>query len=133
MLKPNFLEYSIALRKDGKIIFSSDKPGLRPLMNCIMEYKEKVKDCVLFDKIIGLAAAKIIVSSEMIKSVITNVVSKPAKNFLDEKDIEIKAKIIVENIFNKEKTDICPMESKAMKIKDENRFYDEMLDIFKVS
>ena len=43
MLDPDFNKYSLALIKDNKILFSSDKSALRPLVECVRECK--FKDC----------------------------------------------------------------------------------------
>lgn len=119
----NFDNYVLALIKENKIIFSSKDDGLTPLMECIIKFKD-YKDCELHDKIIGLAAAKLILYSEMIKEVKTSLISSPAKKLLEENKIKIEAEQEVENILNKDKTDICPMEKKAMSLDKEDLFLD---------
>lgn len=126
MIKPDFAKYSLALIKDDEIIFSSDKSGLRPLIECVDGHKSKIKDCILHDKVIGLAAAKIIIYSGMISKIISRVSSKSAIELLKKNNIKITPQIIVDNILNSDKLNICPMESKAMAFKDNGLFFSEM-------
>ena len=126
MLVPDFTKYSLALIKDDKILFSSEKSGLRPLIECVKEFKNKVKDCILYDKIVGLAAARLILYSEMINSVFTDIVSEKGKEFLEKNNIELDSKEIVDNILNNKKDGICPMEQKAIEIEDNELFFLEI-------
>ncbi len=126
MLKPDFNRYSIALIKDNKIMFSSDESGLRPLMDCIRECKHRFSNCILHDKVVGLAAARIIVYSNIVSSVFTNTASEQAKDLLDNNRINMNADKIVKNILNKDKTDVCQMEQKARKIDNNEEFFNEL-------
>jgi len=99
--------------RDDEVLFSSEKKGLRPLVECISEMKGKVDDAILYDRAIGLAAAKLIVYSGFIIRVITPLMSKKAKVFLDDNKIETEYEKIVDTILNSDKTDSCPMEKKA--------------------
>lgn len=128
-MKPNFAKYSLALIKNNKIIYSSDKSGLRPLVECINKYKSKLKNCTLYDKVIGLAAAKLIVYSGMFSSVITKVISKLALDYLRDK-INLEYESLTENILNNEKTSICPMELKAKEL-DDTSFINHIKNLFK--
>ncbi|MBU1204463.1 MAG: DUF1893 domain-containing protein [Nanoarchaeota archaeon] len=130
MLSPNFKKYSLALIKDNNIVFSSDKSGLRPLIECIKEYKSKFKDCILHDKVVGLAAARLIVYSNMISLVISDVASKPTGELLNKNNVIIKAQKIVDNILTKDKSAICPMELKAQRIDNNKDFFSEINNIF---
>ncbi len=130
MLSPDFTKYSLALIKDNNIVFSSDKSGLRPLIECVKKYKSKFKDCTLHDKVVGLASARFIVYSNMISLVITDVASKPAEELLNKNNIILKSNKIVNNILNKDKSAICPMEIKAQGIDNNKDFFLEINDIF---
>lgn len=126
MLSPDFTEYSLALIKDNNIVFSSDKSGLRPLIECIKECKSKFKDCILHDKVVGLAAARLVVYSKIISLVITDIASKSAEELLNKNSVIVKAQKIVDNILNKDKSAICPMELKAQRINNNEDFFSEI-------
>lgn len=127
MLAPDFTKYSLALIKDDKILFSSEKSGLKPLIECVKEFKNKVKDCILHDKVVGLAAARLIVYSGMINSVFTDTASEKAKELLENNNIRLDAQKIVDNILNNKKDNICPMEQKAIEIEDNELFFSNVI------
>ena len=76
---PDFSKYSLALFEGNKLIYSSSDKGLRPLFDCLEKNKGK-SGLILHDKLIGLAAAKLIVYSGVVTEVITNIASIPAKS-----------------------------------------------------
>ncbi|MFH1053029.1 MAG: DUF1893 domain-containing protein [Candidatus Woesearchaeota archaeon] len=126
MINPDFEKNSLVLIKDDNVIFSSEKSGLRPLFECVIKFKGKESDCVLYDRIVGLAASRLIVYSGIISKVITPVCSKPAHKLLKDKWIEIESKKIVENILRMDKSDICPMEKLALETKDNKEFWKKL-------
>lgn len=137
ILKPDFKKYSLAMLKDGKMVFSSKKEGIMPLVECVREcfdgYSENkcdYKDCILHDKVVGLAAARLIIFSGRIKTVCTDLCSKPAKELLEKNKIELQSKKIVDRILNKDKSGMCMMEMKAMEIKDNSIFFSELSRLF---
>jgi hypothetical protein len=127
----NFDEYALALVKEDTVLFSSKKSGLRPLIECIRSCKGKHNNCVLYDRVTGLAAAKLVVYSDMISSVITGVASLPAKEHLKQHSIHCVAHHTVKNIMNKENTDMCPMEQKALLVNDNAEFFTELNSVIK--
>jgi hypothetical protein len=69
MLKPDFTKYSLALIQGNKIIYSSQSNGLKPLWDCLENYRQTKDSFILYDKVIGLAAAKLIVYSKIISEI----------------------------------------------------------------
>lgn len=122
-----FKKYSLVLVKDNKVIFRSQESNLKPLIKCIKVMKNK-KDCILYDKVIGLAAAKLIVYSKFISSVITEVISQSGADYLKSNNIDFETKRTVDNILNSNKTAICPMELKAQEIKEEKEFFGYLIE-----
>ena len=133
MLRNVFTNNSLVLVKCGKIIYSSKYSGLRPLYECVKKYKGKHKGLTLYDKVVGLASARLIVYSSLIFEVITTVISVSAKKLLEDNNISIKAAIIVKNILNKEKSFTCPMEVRAEKISSNEEFFHVMRSIFEIT
>jgi hypothetical protein len=127
MLKADFEKYSLALIQDDKIIFSSDRHGLKPLMDCLENYSQVKEKLTLHDKVIGLAAAKLIVYSGIISCVHTPLASKPAKKFLEEYGIKLYAKKIVANILKKDKSSICPGEIIALNTVEPDSFCKQIM------
>ena len=123
MLKPDFTKYSLALVQNNKIIFTSSGAGLRSLLECVKTFKGKRKNCILHDKVVGLAAARIIVYSEIISGVETKLASEPAVRFLGENNLKINADKIVKNILTNDRLSVCPMEQRALKAVDNKEFF----------
>lgn len=121
--------YSLVLLKDKKIIFSSKENGIKPLVECIHKFKGKTKACILYDKVVGMAAARLIVYSYLIKEVNALVASDNAIDYLIKNKIKINFKEKVEKIMNKDKTKQCRMEELSEKIKNNKKFYLQIKDL----
>lgn len=123
---------SLVLVHNNKFIYSSKYAGLRPLFNCIIDNKQKFEsqECTLYDKVIGLAAARLIVYSNIIGSIKTPLVSKRALELLEQENISIEYISLIDTILNKDKSGMCPMEERAIRITDNNEFFNEMNRIF---
>jgi len=57
----DFSKYSLVLIHDEQVVYTSDQPGLRPLLACLAECRNRYRNCVLHDRVTGLAAARLIV------------------------------------------------------------------------
>ncbi len=128
-----FSNYSLVLFKKNEILYSSKYPGLRPIIDCIDKHRFAHEDCTLYDKVIGLAAAKLIVYSQIISRVKTQIISKQARKFLENNNIIVRCETEVENILTKDKTKICPMELKAQNFEDNKQFFLELKNLFLIS
>jgi hypothetical protein len=133
-MKKHYIDYfltkdwSFVLIKDGKVVYSelnaryigrsarykSKSQGLKPLVFCLRKYKKEMKNAVVYDKIVGLAAAMLLAYGK-VKEVWTPIISKDARKYLEKHRIKIIYKKEVKNILNKDGTDICPMEKIAEK------------------
>jgi hypothetical protein len=130
MLTPDFSFYSLALLEDGMIIHASRDSGLRPLWDALEKCSGK-SGLVLHDKVMGLAAARLIDRSGMIDEVYTTVASLPAEQFLNGCGIRLTAIQVVPNILTNDKSSVCPGEIIALNTSEQDAFYrkiNEMLD-----
>lgn len=110
MIMPDFGKYSLALIHEGTIVHSSRGRGIMPLMRCLEACRSRYQNCVLHDKVIGLAAAKLAAYSGIVSSVVTGVASKASADFLDKQGIALTAKEIAPNILTADGSRICPGE-----------------------
>jgi hypothetical protein len=122
MLIPDFTKYSLALVQGDKIVYSSDGSGIKPLWDCLEKYRQSKDKFILFDKVIGLAAARLVVYSGIITAIHTRLISQPARKLLQENKVKIEADEIVANILRKDKSAICPGEIIALNTDDQNDF-----------
>jgi hypothetical protein len=116
------MQHTLELVSGGIVVSSSYDSGLRPLYNCVTKTKGKYPGATLHDKVVGLAAARLVVYSGTIKRVVTPLASQPAVDYLNSKRIEIVAQSIVPNILKKDQSGLCPMEEKALSTTDDE-FY----------
>jgi hypothetical protein len=133
MLTPDFSRYTLALFSEGQAVFTSDKKGIRPLVECIRECKDKFSGCLLHDKVTGLAAARLVVFSGMISEVVTGLISAPALELLREEGIKVSYDKKSDIIMNRDGTGRCPMESRAEITLDNESFFYELNNVLMYS
>lgn len=117
MLIPDFSKYSLALFEENRLIFFSTDAGLHPLFASLDQYAGKT-GLILHDKVIGLAAARLIVYTAIITEVIAGVASVPAMKFLEDNNIVISARHMVSNIMTRDRSAVCPGEVIALNTED---------------
>lgn len=130
MLKPDFTKYSLALIRGDEIIFSSEGQGLRPLVDCLENNRQTKEKLTLHDKVIGLAAARLVVYSGIISVVHTQIASRPAQKFLEENGTELYAEEIAANILTKDRRSVCPGEMIALTTSEPNTFNKQIMAMF---
>jgi len=133
VIKPDFHEYSLAMFCGGKRIFMSGESGLKPLVEWLEIYRGKYHGCLLHDKVVGLAAARLIVYSGFISEVVTGVSSAPAKSFLLDHGVSVIAALCVDNILTRDGAAICPGEVIALKTDDRKEFLNKIYLLAKVN
>ncbi|NPV06206.1 MAG: DUF1893 domain-containing protein [Syntrophaceae bacterium] len=130
MPTPDFDRYSLALFDGDRMVFSSGKEGLRPLVECIRACRGLYRGCELHDRAIGLAAAKLTVASGMIARIVARRASAGAAAFLERRDVPLTAGEVVPILLNRERTAPCPMEQKASATEDPDQFLREIDALF---
>lgn len=83
--------------------------GIKPLYELLTEEGLRLKDGALADKVMGKAAALLILHAG-IKSAYAKVISKPAYELLVDNNVLVTYDVIVEHILNRAQTGFCPME-----------------------
>ena len=121
MLIPDFTRYSLALLEGEKLIYSAYGGGLRPLWDALERFQGK-SGLILHDKVIGLAAARLIFQSGMIAAIFTRVASLPAKQFLENNGVALTAFDVAANILTQDKSTLCPGEVIALNTSDPDAF-----------
>ena len=107
--------WSFVLIKNGKIIFRSKAERLKPLILCIRKHKNEMRRAIVFDKIVGRAAAMLLVHAQ-VKEVWTPTISRDARKYLEKNKIKAEFKKEVKNIMNQKGSDLCPMEKLSRKM-----------------
>ena len=99
--------------KDMELIFRSRKELLIPLLDYIKAFVPRVKDVVVFDRIVGNAAA-VLLEEALCLEVYSPLASQVAVHSLEEFGISYHFLKIVPNILNREGNDICAMEKLSL-------------------
>ena len=98
---------------EGKLIFKSKKEQLRPLLEYIEEFSLQVQGVVIFDRIVGNAAA-LLLKKASCREIYSPLGSEIAARTLNEQGIKYHFSRTVPYIINKGGDDICPMEKLSL-------------------
>jgi hypothetical protein len=120
----DFLKSDLTLQvfSENKIIFQSRKEGVRGLVEFIEKYGRENKEIVIFDKVVGNAAA-LLFAFLGAKEIFSQIGSQLAEKTLKEFKIKYYFKETIVNILNKDETDLCPFEKLSLG-KSPQEFYD---------
>ena len=99
--------YSCVIKNTGLRTFS--QRGIADLFGLLQYEPEFLKGSSVADKVIGKAAAAIMISGK-VKELYANVISQAAIDLLEKSEIKISFGKIVPFIENRDKTGWCPME-----------------------
>lgn len=95
---------------DGKILLTSTKRGVAPLLGWLEEGRDLTGFCVA-DKVVGRGAAFLYLLLK-VKRLHARVISKPALEVLQ--DVEVSYDHCVPAIRNRDNTGFCPIESAVL-------------------
>ena len=121
--------------KEGQLIFESDLGGIRPHLKAINELGKKLEGTLMVDKILGRAAAFLVIYSKAAEA-ITAVVSSPGKAVLEKYGVKFSYGEEVPHIKMKNGVIYCPFESMVQGIEDPVEAYHaivEKMESFKAS
>lgn len=109
-------EYTCVFCKDDKIYTSTER-GVTPLLHFLEN--TDLSGFSAADKVVGKGAAFVYVILK-IKSLHAKVMSKGASEILDKYNIQYSYDILADNIINRTKTGICPIEEAVQNISEPN-------------
>jgi niacin transporter len=110
-------EITCAALKDGKIIYQGCGKGVSPLIDLYENNREILCNAYFLDKVIGKAAAMILVLSG-VKKIYGVKMSKSAADYLKTQNIKTGCGEKVGMILNMAGTGICPLENAVLGIHD---------------
>ena len=114
--------YSFVLYKDGEWS-TSEKRGIAPIMELLRENKELLKGAYVADKVIGKAAALLLIEGG-ISYLHTQVISEHAIEVLRMSNIEFEYQSLVPYIVNRAGDGMCPMEETVLEVTDSTKAYE---------
>ena len=120
LLKEN---HTIVIYKSDASVVVSDDRGVAPLMKLLKENKEQLRDSMIADKVIGKAAALLMVYAG-VKEVFTPTISVPAIEAFEKHDVKITYDKVVERIINRKGDGLCPMETLCLNVENPEEAFD---------
>ena len=118
---------TIAVVSDGEV-FTSQERGVKPLLFLLKEKKEFLKGASVADKVIGKAAALLMVLGE-IKEVHTLIISEPAIKVFEKHNIPCFYDKKVTRIVNRTGDGLCPMETLCLNVDDPQEAFDRITSL----
>jgi len=113
---------SLMIYKHSELIFESELGGLLPHLEAIEEYGPELEGTLMVDKVVGRAAAFLIVYSHA-GEVITKVLSTPGKRVFEKHGLKYGYHLEVPNIKMKNGEIYCPFERMVQGIEDPGEAY----------
>ena len=98
-------------------VYTSQERGVKPLLHLLTEKKGFLKGASVADKVIGKAAALLMVIGE-IKEVHTLIISEPAIKVFEKYNIPCFYDKKVDRIVNRTGDGLCPMESLCLDVEE---------------
>ncbi len=113
---------SLMIYKEDELIFESDLGGIRPHLKAIDELGSELEDSLMVDKILGRAAAFLVIYAKAAEAQ-TLLVSSPGKQVLEANGIKFYAREEVPHIKMENGVIYCPFESMVQGINDPDEAY----------
>lgn len=123
-------QYTFVAVSKGKIITTSHKRGVIPMLEIIRDHQNILAETVIADKIIGKAAALLALGYK-VKQIYAEVLSQQAKEVLDQYSIVYQYEKYVVYIQNRSKNGQCPIEKLTQNINDPKIAYFNILQYYR--
>lgn len=111
--------------KKGDKVFTSSDRGVKPLLHLLENEKDFLKGASVADKVVGKAAALLMVLGG-IKEVHTGVISEPAAEVFEKHNITFFFDMKVERIINRKGDGLCPMETLCIDVEEPSEAFEKI-------
>ena len=113
---------TLVVVKNGKVLFRSGSHSISGFLGAIRKLGAKLEGASVADCIAGKAVALLCVYKG-ISDVYAEVLSRKAKALFEEYKVSCECKVLVDNILNLNRSDICPFEKAAADISDPEKAF----------
>jgi hypothetical protein len=113
--------------EEGAMIFQSQSKGIRPHLEAIDELGSRLRGTLMVDKIVGRAAALLILYSGAVE-VHTGVISRGGRDVLNHAGVKLLYKEETEHIKMVDGRIYCPFEAMVQGIDDPERAYHAIVE-----
>jgi hypothetical protein len=118
-------DFTLVVAKAGQIVFETRLRGVAGLLQAIEKLEKELVGCSVADRVVGGAAAMLCVYSH-VAHVFAIILSKAGQRVLAMNNLSYQYEMLVPNILNHNKHEVCPFEKLAAKIKDPEETYKEL-------
>lgn len=108
-------------------VYTSQERGVKPLLHLLTEKKGFLKGASVADKVIGKAAALLMVLGE-IKEVHTLIISEPAIKVFEKHNTPCFYDKKVDRIVNRTGDGLCPMETLCLDVEEPQEAFEKILE-----
>ena len=115
-------DLTLVIVKGGKVIFETESQGVSGFLQAIEKFGKRLASSSVADKIVGAAAAMLCAYSG-VASVFAVTISEEGIKVLKGQGISYQFENRVPNIFNYDRTDVCPFEKLAASSRDPKEAY----------
>jgi Domain of unknown function (DUF1893). len=115
-------ELTLSIVKKGAVLFQTDSHRISGFIYAIEKFGKQLKGAAVADKVAGKALALLCVYSG-VKQVYAEVLSSRAQAVFEDNKIIFSWKVIIDNILDMDKTDVCPFEKVASNISNPEESY----------
>ncbi len=130
---------TLIIIKNNEVVCSDSGIGVKPIMKVINENPDIIKNAIVIDKVIGKAAAMLLIKFGAIE-VHGLLMSKTAIRMFEMHDIKYCYENLVDTIHNKTASGLCPLEDSVKNTDDlqtafeniKKRIYELMNGLYKV-
>ena len=113
---------TLAIAKNGKIIFQSNSHGVVSLFEAIEQLGSNLEGAAVADRIVGKAVALLCVYSR-VNAVFASTLSLEGKNTLKRNGIKYQYEALVPKILDRTRKDICPFERLSLNLENPTEAY----------
>ena len=106
---------TLSIVKNGQVVFETVSHGVSGFLEAVEKFGDRLDGAYVADRIVGRAVALLCVYAK-VGAVYAMVLSRNAKELLEENMVHCEWKRLVENILDVNKTGLCPFERLAMEI-----------------
>ena len=106
----------------GRVLFETDSHRISGFLRAIEQLGAQLEGAAVADRVAGKAVA-FLCAYARISEVYARVLSRKAKAILEEKGILSEWNVLVDNILNLNRSDVCPFEKAAVEISDPANAY----------
>jgi hypothetical protein len=121
---------SLMIYRGRRLIFQSASKGIRPHLEAIEKHGEALRGTLMVDKIVGRAAALLMLYSEAAEAQ-AQVLSRPGKQVLDMHGLPTTYVELVDHIKMKDGSIYCPFERMVQDISDPEEAYAAIVEKMK--